>query len=89
MPYVEATIIGTGTERDPFRADVPLGLKYTAHIPSKPDGTPKFLTAVVWIRPGQFIDPSLTQISRDEAVEKLRVRSDRVDDSSLTHMERT
>jgi len=88
MPYVEVPIIGTGTERDPYRPSLPAGVtRWSAHIPSNPDGRPRFLTALVWIPPNQPMT-GLSPIDRNTALDIARTRDNRIDDSSLEHIER-
>lgn len=65
MAYLLVSITGTGTQDDPFRPLFPVtippitslpGFRWTAHIPSNPDGTPRFTDCYVWI-PNTFTLP--------------------------------
>lgn len=54
MPYLEVPIIGSGEPRtarnpqgDSYRGAVTVGKSCV--IPSNPDGSPKFTTAIVWV----------------------------------------
>ena len=58
MAYLQLPITGTGTRDDPFRPNFPLtippitsisGFRWSAHIPSNPDGTPQFADCFLWI----------------------------------------
>lgn len=65
MGYLLLAVVGTGTQDDPFRPLFPVtvppidllpGFRWAAHIPSNPNGTPKFSNCYVWL-PDSFIPP--------------------------------
>jgi len=65
MGYLLLAVVGTGTQPDPFRPLFPVtvppmteqpGFRWSAHIPSNPNGTPIFSNCYVWV-PDSFILP--------------------------------
>lgn len=65
MGYLLLAIVGTGTNDDPFRPLFPTtvppweslpGFRWSAHIPTNPNGTPQFSNCYVWV-PDSFIPP--------------------------------
>jgi hypothetical protein len=71
MAYILVALTGTGTDTDPYRPNFPItvppltslpGFRWSAHIPSNPDGTPRFADCYVWI-PDSFTLPEGVSIA--------------------------
>lgn len=71
-------IIGSGTRRDPYRADVPTGVPaYSSHIPTDETGVPIYLDAPVWFDVDLMIPSSVvTRLRTEETVRRLFARRD-------------
>lgn len=55
MRWFLCPVIGSGTEADPYRAKVAdLGVDHSAMIPSRADGTPRFLWCIVAVDTASF-----------------------------------
>lgn len=86
--YISVPIIGSGTELDPYRADVPAlllkipGLVVNAQIPSNPDGTPKFSDTYIWI-PDRLLPPGLTAIPNTTARAAIKARDPKADPDGM------
>ena len=89
MAYILLPITGTGTENDPFRPAIPAavlalpGLKWSAHIPSNPDGTPRFANCHVWIPDSIVLPGTVTIIARDTARSAIIGRDGRVNPKDM------
>jgi len=89
--FVALPIIGSGTEDDPYRPDLPpillklRAIKISAHIPSNPDGTPKFANAIVWIPDRIPVPPGVTALDTTTVLTIIKSRDATAD---LTNMEK-
>lgn len=77
MPFIRVPIIGSGTRANPYRPALPpVAVRWSAHIPSFPDGQPRYSNAYVWVPQGVHgqLPPEVTRVPRDEAYTAIRQR---------------
>ena len=89
MAYIKLPITGIGTANDPFRPAIPAnvaslpGLKWSAHIPGKPDGTPQFADCYVWVPDSFALPGKIVVISKPTAQSDILSRDSKVDFNAL------
>lgn len=83
MAYLQLPITGTGTREDPFRPQFPVTIppitslprfRWSAHIPSNPNGTPRFANCYVWIPDSFTLPDGVTIIPLNTARAALKTR---------------
>ena len=90
--YLLRPITGTGTRTDPFRPSFPVtippitsivGLRWTAHIPSNPNGTPRFADCYVWIPDSISLPAGVVIVPLGTARTAIKVRDPRIKTGSM------
>lgn len=77
MPYLRVGIIGSGTKSNPYRPAIAGSVsRWSAHIPSNADGTPRFATCVVWVPDSIPIPPAFQSAILDRRAAQDDVRRD-------------
>jgi len=74
MSWVRVAIIGTGTDDDPYRPDLPTGIEWRAQIPSNADGSPRLADSVVWVSDDRDVDVRVERLSEDDAIAEMQRR---------------
>lgn len=90
LAWILLPITGDGSRENPYRPNLPLtvreipNLRWSAHIPSNADGTPKFTDAYVWIPDNFTLPGSVVVINTLTARTQIKARDPNV---SLTGLE--
>ena len=67
--FVLVPIIGNGTRADPYRVDLPVGVAYSAQIPTGADGRPLYPHAPVWLDDWEIVPSILrTQLTSEPTI---------------------
>lgn len=73
-------IIGDGSDASPYRPNLPPGITWNAHIPSNPDGTPKFADSVVCFPDSLPAQAAKRAISTQNAKDTIQARDPKIKD---------
>lgn len=83
--YIKVPVIGTGTEDDPYRPDLPVEMiEWSAHIPTDDKGVPLYPDVYVLISEGKLITTDLQQaeVSKSVVEQDMLIRDPKLNDKS-------
>ena len=81
--FIEIPIIGTGTQRDPYRPKLPVGVTYSAYIPTGKDGRPVFSKCLVCVPDALPVPADGKLFAKQDAILSINDRDSKIDTSKL------